>query len=166
MRSRRFIPSLANPYARLLVLEPVVARHDKPGICEAEPRVLREVARGLYDSHTPAMQRAFRKRFASSRAMGMSALKRLRSGLLTGPQSVRRLPCRTASNLKPVLTCLFQRAGRYSRAADCDYGILACSLSLSVPASAFRVARIGSHDPPCSFASFEIASKLTQVIPR
>ncbi len=63
MRSRLFIPPLANPFARLLTLAPVVRRLDEPNLTDAERRAIRQVARGLYESLPPAIQRAFRRQY-------------------------------------------------------------------------------------------------------
>ncbi len=76
MRSHLFVPSLANPHARFLALGPIVAQVDSPNICQDERRVLRQVARGLYASLTPSMQRAFRSRYFAQRA----AIRQIDSG--------------------------------------------------------------------------------------
>jgi hypothetical protein len=67
MRSRLFIPPLANPHARFVVLIPIARRLDDRNISEAERRQLRQVARGLYESLSPAMQRAFVRRYLEER---------------------------------------------------------------------------------------------------
>ncbi|MHB1210595.1 MAG: hypothetical protein ACYC1I_12960 [Acidimicrobiales bacterium] len=63
-RHQLFIPPLANPYARFLTLLPLAVDLKTGEMSESERRTKRQVARGLYLSLTPAMQRAIRRRIA------------------------------------------------------------------------------------------------------
>ncbi|MHB8837943.1 MAG: hypothetical protein ACYC7F_03220 [Gemmatimonadaceae bacterium] len=64
-RHRLFIPPLANPYARYLTLLPLAMDLQTSEMSETERRTKRQVARGLFLSLTPAMQRSIRRRIAS-----------------------------------------------------------------------------------------------------
>ena len=67
-RHRLFIPPLANPHARYLTLLPLVEDLKSGEMSESERRTKRQVARGLFDSLTPAMQRSIRRRIASAQS--------------------------------------------------------------------------------------------------
>ena len=67
-RHRLFIPPLANPYARYLTLLPLAVDLQTSEMSESERRTKRQVARGLFLSLTPAMQRSIRKRISSTRS--------------------------------------------------------------------------------------------------
>lgn len=65
-RHQLFIPPLANPHARYLTLLPLAMDLKTGEMSESERRTKRQVARGLFDSLTPAMQRSIRRRIASA----------------------------------------------------------------------------------------------------
>ena len=67
-RHRLFIPPLANPYARYLTLLPLAMDLQTSEMSESERRTKRQVARGLFLSLTPAMQRSIRKRISLLRS--------------------------------------------------------------------------------------------------
>ena len=69
-RHRLFIPPLANPYARYLTLLPLAVDLKTGEMNETERRTKQQVARGLFLSLTPAMQRSIRLHLARRPADG------------------------------------------------------------------------------------------------
>ena len=67
-RHRLFIPPLATPYARYLTLLPLALDLQTSEMSESERRTKRQVARGLFLSLTPAMQRSIRRRISAPRS--------------------------------------------------------------------------------------------------